>query len=70
VWPEWTVRQHTFLLGALVCRFSDINHFVVEGPEVGVMHAKENKIDDISHMQHWLKLKKLINHKPNIKIKF
>jgi hypothetical protein len=34
------------------------------------MHAKENKIDDINHMQHWLKLKKSINHKPNIKIKF
>jgi hypothetical protein len=34
------------------------------------MHVKENKIDDISHMQHWLKLKTSINHKRNIKIKF
>jgi hypothetical protein len=39
---------------------------VAEGLELEYMHAKENKIDDISQ----LKLKKSINHKPNIKIKF
>jgi hypothetical protein len=31
---------------------------------------KKYKIDDTSHMQHLLKLKKSINDKPNIKIKF
>jgi hypothetical protein len=34
------------------------------------MHAEENKIDDISHMQPLIELKKSINHKQNIKIKF
>jgi hypothetical protein len=29
---------------------------------------KENKIDVINHMQHWLKLKKIYNHKPNMKL--
>jgi hypothetical protein len=33
------------------------------------MQAEENKIDD-SHLQTLIELKKSINHKPNIKIKF
>jgi hypothetical protein len=43
--------------------------YPVPVPELpSLMHAKENKSGDISHMQYWLKLKKSINHKPNIKI--
>jgi hypothetical protein len=58
-------------LGVLLCVASATKwHLVVESLGLECMHAKENRIDNISHMQHWLKLKKSINHKPNIEIKF
>jgi hypothetical protein len=46
------------------------NQSVAKGTRLECMHAKENEIDDINHVQHWLKLKKPINNKPNIKVKF
>jgi hypothetical protein len=45
--------------GALIHRFSDKMGGVAEALELECMHVKENKIDDISHVQHCLKLKKI-----------